>query len=500
MKKLSNYLLLLLGGILISCTGNGGYLTDESTYLDTLSFELASDDEADWIDVNDWNGASGGIRSNGFYAPPNGYSYAYQEGKGTWISRETGHVIQEGKTYTLKLWSRSVNKPGNTANTILQAGFLKDGAKITTVEQDVSAPRLKGAAATEPNDDGANIWVDGDYRHQFNELHMYQPLSSNPVADPWLVVENSGYDRISGDLGWAVGNVIAGEQKYIYGTLYQDRPPWYSSLTITRVLSEDPPDYQWSDPELVLEHSGSEFPWVLDAHGYYDESSGRLWMSWGGGICYVTEMDPASGMIMGHPESKEFDDHPQGMHTPVATWPETRDGWSGDQWSNAWNEGPALYKRNGYWYFLASYGHLGENYTIRLGRGTSPTGPFYDKHGTSLMEFDEERNTYGNTLLLGAEGEQLVPGHPHIWEEKGDYFMGFDFRKDGSEEMDYMGIRRLYWIDDWPTIWMPVEVTLIADDHPEFIGKKLEIGFRNAGEAGSELGVDLITISVTKAK
>lgn len=500
MIKPSNYLLLLLGGFLIACTSNGGSLTENTSPRDTLRFELDSGEEADWAEVNGWDGSSGGIRSNGFYSPPDGRSYAYQKGEGNWISRETGHVIKEGETYTFKLWSRSVNKPGNTANTILQAGFLKNGDKIIAIEKEVSVPQLKGAAATEPNDDGANIWVEGEYRHQFNEVHMYQPLSSDPVDDPWLVVENSGYDRISGDLGWAVGNVIAGEQKFIYGTLYQDRPPWYSSLTMTKVLSADPPDYQWTDPELVLEHSGSEFPWVLDAHGYYDESTGKLWMSWGGGICYVTEMDPATGMIKGHPKSKEFDDHPEGMHTAVATWPETRDGWSGDRWSNAWNEGPALYKRNGYWYFLASYGHLGENYTIRLGRGTSPTGPFYDKEGLDLMEFDEVRNTFGNTLLLGAEGEQLVPGHPHIWEENGDYFMGFDFRKDGSEEMNYMGIRRLYWIDDWPTIWMPVEITFNADDHPEIIGEKLEIGFRNAGDAGSELGVDLITISVTQTK
>jgi hypothetical protein len=486
----------LICGILCSCATkpqNG----NEGLIIKNTGFELPDGIASDWKDVEGWKGSSGEIRNNGFYSPPEGNSYAYQKGEGTWIIQESGQKIQAGKTYNLKLWARSVNGPGNTAITNLQAGFVADGKEIVSATKDVNAPRLKGAAATEPNDDGANIWIDGDYRHQFNELHMYQPLSSDPVDDPWLVVENSGYDRISRPLGWAVGNVIAGDQKYIYGTLYRDRPPWYSSLTMTRALSEELPDYQWSDPEVVLEHSGSEFPWVLDAHGYYDDSTGRLWMSWGGGICYVTEMDPATGMILGHPESKEFDDHPEGMHVPVATWPETRDGWNGDEWSSAWNEGPSLYKRNGYWYYLASYGHLGENYTIRLGRGTSPTGPFFDKEGLNMMEFDEERDVYGNSLLLGAEGEQLVPGHPHIWEEDGDYFMGFDFRKDGSEEMDYMGIRRLYWIDDWPTIWMPVEVSFSADDHPDLIGKKLGIGFRNAGEAGSELGVDKVSLSVT---
>lgn len=444
-----------------------------------------------------WRGITGYISTDAYYSPPDGEAYLVQEGKGTWISQNTCIKIEAGISYTMKLWARSINPPGNDGITALTAGMTAGDESIIHTSENVNAPFLKGDAATVPNDDGANIWVDGNFRHAFADRHLYQPVDHDPIEDPWTVLTNSDYDRIGNDLGWAVGPVIAGEHKYIYGTIYRDIvDDFYSSITMTKVTKEDPPNYTWSEPVVILDHAGSEFPWVLDAHCYYDDLTGRLWMSWGGGICYVTEMDPMTGMMLQKPASTEFDTHSASMHHPVSTWPETRQGWDGDQWSSSWHEGPSLFKRNGYWYHFASYGHLGLNYTIRMGRGERPIGPFFDKQGVNLMEFNEQRNAFGNTILLGDEGNQRVPGHPHIWEEKGRYFMGYDYRKDPQEEPDKMGIRELFWLNGWPTVWRPVEITFNADDYPELVGKELAVRFRNTGEEGSLLAVDHVTLTI----
>ena len=277
------------------------------------------------------SGDDTGISNIEFYSPVDGDWYAYLAGGGNEISQETDQVIKAGETYTFSVWARSINEAGNTTRTVTEISIYGEDGVLVSSKMNVNAPDLKGVAAETPNDDGANIWIDGEFRHQFAGVHMYQPISFDPIDDPWLLVEDSAYEKVQG-LGWAVGLIIAGENKYIYGTRYRDRRPnFYSSIPMIKALSTDGYRYTWSDPVIVLDHTGTEHPWVEDPHLYYDEDTGKLWMSWGGGICYISEMDPEDGLLTFKPDSSEFYTHPEGYHIKASTWPETRDGWCGDR-------------------------------------------------------------------------------------------------------------------------------------------------------------------------
>lgn len=495
MKKM----ILYTGALLFLFTMCNSPQAEDDIQIDKLSITDGFEESRNSLPIpGEWSANDKvNISDDGYFAPPEGQRFALLESESTMIRTITS--VDEKKSYKVKIWARSVNERGNEDDTKLRV-IVKNGEEVLANEVwSVDAPALNGVAADLPNDDGANVWIDGSYRHQFADEHIYQNTDQHPIHDPWKLLSGSGYNEAQDQgLGFAVGNVITPYNRLMYGTDYDDvSDEPYSSIVLSTADAQGAPDYNWTEPETILSHMGTEFPWVLDAHLYYDQSSDRLWMSWGGGVCYVTEMDPKTGLFLTEVEETEFYTHPEGMHVPVATWPETREGWCGDEWSSCWMEGAALYKYGGYWYFLGSYGNLGTNYTIRMGRGNSPQGPFYDKEGVDLMAFDPERNVYGNTMLLGDEGDRMVPGHPHIWEEKNQHFLGYDYRRSSdAEELDYMGIRTLYWYDGWPTLWMPITLSFSADEYPDFTGEKISIVFENAGETNSKLAIDAVSFEI----
>jgi len=429
-----------------------------------------------------WTNAT--VDNSEFYAPVDGTYYATSTGGANYTSQLTSHTIEAGQTYTLTVWARSLNAEGNDAATTAEARCYYGSTTIKAVTADVNPVELQPVANRTQNDDGGNVWLDGGYRMEFAEDVLYQLDTADPLTDPWSIERDKDYIA-----EMAAGPIITTQGlKGIYWTYY-DEGEAYSEIWFL-AASGSPPDYTWTAVGTVLDHSGSEDPWVIDAHLFQDPATGELWMSWGGGTCWVSEMDPCDGQLIDHPASTEFDTHPSWYHTEVAYW-------NGDEWTagNTWMEGPALYKHNGYWYFLASYGNLAVNYSIRGGRGSSPTGPFYDKDGVGLMEWDSGEAEYGNSFLLAADGAQANPGHPHIWEEGGQHYLGYDWTV--GTDKDRLGIRKLYFVNDWPTIWTPITVTFNSNDYPSSIGQTLGISVRNVGDATSTAGIDYVALEYT---
>ena len=466
------YKLLTLFVLMVLCAG----AQSDTITLVNPSFESGS---------TGWSGAT--TDNSEYYAAPDGIRYATCSGGSGYTTQLTGHTIEAGETFTLTVWARSINDRGVTADTNAEVRLFYGSTTITSTTQNVNPAELQGAPQNYFNDDGGNVWLDAGYRMEFGARYpFYQLDTADPIDDTWYHQVDSDYD-----VDMAVGPIITPQGlKALYNTYYEESPNPYSQIWILNATGS-PPNYTWTPGSTILEHEGSENPWCIDAHLYYDTDTGKLWMSWGGLPLRVSEMDPSDGKLIGHPSNPEYDTHPSWYHTAVANW-------SGDEWTagNKWAEGPCLYKHDGYWYFLASYGNLGLNYSIRGGRGTSPTGPFYDKEGVGLLEWDSSENEYGNSFLLGAEGFQDNPGHPHIWEENGTYYLGYDYTI--GEEQDVLGIRELYWVNDWPTIWTPITITFDVGDYPASIGQQLGISFRNTG-SGSYAAFDHVSIEYTPA-
>ena len=99
-----------------------------------------------------------------------------------------------------------------------------------------------------------------------------------------------------------------------------------------------------------------------------------------------------------------------------------------------------------------------------------------------------------------TEGGHSNPGHPHVWEENGTFYLGYDYRDAYDLSFtDRFAIRRLHWRDDWPVVaYTPVDVQFhVSADHAA-VGEELSVLFRNAGAAASILAVDAVTLTVQR--
>ncbi|MCC6492317.1 MAG: arabinan endo-1,5-alpha-L-arabinosidase [Pirellulales bacterium] len=229
---------------------------------------------------------------------------------------------------------------------------------------------------------------------------------------------------------WAPEIIHAGGEYRVY----YSASTWGSQdsaigLATNATLDRSDPNYAWVDRGLVIQSNpGDPFntidPSVL--HG----DDGRMWLSFGSywnGI-YITELDPTTGLRIS----------PASGLTPLAR-----------NLPSSSIEASYLHQRGDDYYLFVNWGSCcagpDSTYNIRVGRSTSPTGPFYDQAGKNMY-------SGGGTLVLASEGERIGPGHAGIFEENGVEYFGYHYEgtRLNSAKFD---IRRLGWTPDgWPVM------------------------------------------------
>lgn len=232
----------------------------------------------------------------------------------------------------------------------------------------------------------------------------------------------------------------------------------------------DSPDGPFENRGVVMDtwFTNNRHPNAIDPH-IIEDTTHRLWLVYGsffGGI-FIKELNPQSGLPLSG-NTKE-------LGTRLAKCPK-----------HAHVEGPegaAISYHDGYYYLFLSYGWLGEDYDIRVGRARQVTGPYKDFHGKSLD---------GASLGMKLAGSyQFDAAHPHAKDNSESHsdnhwtFGGFrapghgvpfydpirreDFFvhhiRDGAPSlrhlprrkheklsyiMHYMAVRRMIFVDGWP--------------------------------------------------
>lgn len=244
----------------------------------------------------------------------------------------------------------------------------------------------------------------------------------------WIPAAVPGYQGTS---LWAPDVIKLGDLYY----LYYSASVWGTKLSAigyatSPTLDPDAANYAWTDRGLVVSSNHSSPYNAIDPSLLLDDKTGRLWMTWGSfnnGI-YVKELNPANGQPLN--SSPGVNVAAPGPTVEI--------------------EGASMVQRGDYYYLFANWGGccsgVDSTYNMRVGRSTSPTGPFLDRNGVNML-------SGGGTLFLDDDGRKIGPGHFSFTEESGQDKFSYHYYDGDRAGAPTFAIRNLYWTsDDWPGI------------------------------------------------
>lgn len=187
----------------------------------------------------------------------------------------------------------------------------------------------------------------------------------------------------------------------------------------------------WTDQGIVSSSTTSSDYNAIDPDLFVD-SDGKWWLafgSWWSGIKMI-RLDPSTGkQYAGDTTRHSLASRPTGTKAV---------------------EGPTVVKRNGYYYLFASYdtccSGTSSTYKIKVGRATSPTGPYYDRNGVAMTN-------NGGTVVMASQGSVIGPGGQDIMPDVDGDLLVYHYYDGNANGTPKLGVNLLNWSGGWPTAY-----------------------------------------------
>jgi arabinan endo-1,5-alpha-L-arabinosidase len=203
-------------------------------------------------------------------------------------------------------------------------------------------------------------------------------------------------------------------------------------MTTNTTLNAAAPSAGWVDKGAVIQSSPSDNFNAIDP-AVFTDADGREWMAFGSffsGIRMV-RLDPATGLRLAS-DPTVYSLAARGAPNAV--------------------EAPYVIQRNGFYYLFASFDNCcqgtASTYNTVVGRSTSPTGPYVDRDGRSMLQG-------GGTLVLsngqGTTSRFVGRGHVSVVQNGGADFLvyhAYDRERNGAPTLQVT--RMTFDAAGWP--------------------------------------------------
>lgn len=282
-------------------------------------------------------------------------------------------------------------------------------------------------------------------------------------ANTWIfqgddIYANGSPNWYNGSNLWAPSIVEHAPHAFrLYHSSVTNEEQHQSKIGFATVQGTTPPFSFIPSSDYVLESTNTNQPFAIDPAVFKDKME-KLWLVYGShaeGI-WMAELDETTGLLKENPTDK--------------TWQATD-----NRFTNIANYGGALtennieaayiynHPENPYYYLFVNWdvccSGVNSSYNIKVGRSTSPTGPFLDENGLDLRT-GNGRTFLDNSGQILGDNRFIGPGHSGIYQHTDSkYYFSHHFYDGNNNGEPALAIWNLNWDNDWPQIDLQTEVS-----------------------------------------